>query len=79
MLHGGATARQIKGPPPGSRGAGPHLCSDGYAYRDRTAPQPRRCSVASVLARLRARLAGPRQPQVQCAAQKGPFSTIDVR
>ncbi|CAM5448746.1 hypothetical protein SVIRM249S_03243 [Streptomyces viridochromogenes] len=34
---------------------------------------------ASVRAWLRARRAGPRQPQVQWAVQKGPFSTVVVR
>lgn len=34
---------------------------------------------ASVLARLRALRAGPRQPQVQWAVQKRPFSMVDVR
>ncbi|CAM5612375.1 hypothetical protein SALBM135S_03121 [Streptomyces alboniger] len=37
------------------------------------------CSAASVRALLRALRAGPRQPQVQWADTKRPFSTVVVR
>ncbi|AJE84409.1 hypothetical protein SLNWT_4033 [Streptomyces albus] len=76
---------QLRGHPPGLRGreeapgTGGGARARGERVRARAQPRAARWPSASARALLRARLAGPRQPQPHRAAQKRPFSTVVVR